>query len=401
MAIKVYLIGREFEALSAFKNNLQARPHGAPFFGQLGRNRSTMASIERTAYPRFKSALSPQELQALYEPTDAERKFIRTHARGDAGQLTLLGLLKSHQYLGYLPDVDDIPLQIHHYLRQQLNLPCETRFQDAKNTRYRYRKRIRAYLGVKAYSFGGNRVAQQAARIAAYTMSDPADLINVAIEHLIEQRFELPAFSTLDRLVLHVRHGVHEDLYRRITGSLSASDQKRLDALLTVRDGRTDFNRIKDTPGPATLSHLRQWTERLKWLESLLPTRPYLKDVAYTKIQQFAAEADALDVGDMRDMNNRPRRYSLLICLLHQGQGQTRDQLVEMLLKRMRLTTNAAKKRLKDLQDQCRDLEEQMLSIFAEVVNETIQTPDDNAKLGQGWGVQIGSEPWTSFWDSL
>ena len=34
---------------------------------------------------------------------------------------------------------------------------------------------------------------------AAYTMSDPADLINVAIEHLIQQRFELPAFQTLDR----------------------------------------------------------------------------------------------------------------------------------------------------------------------------------------------------------
>jgi len=111
-----------------------------------------------------------------------------------------------------------------------------------------------------------------------------------------------------------------------------------------VRDRRTDFNRIKDTPRPATLQHLRQWTERLKWLESILPTRPFLQGVAYTKIQQFAAEAAALDVGDMHDIDNLPRRYSLLICLLYQGQVQTRDELVEMLLKRMRLTTNAAKK---------------------------------------------------------
>lgn len=343
-----------------------------------------MASIERTAYPRFKSVLSPQELQTLYEPTDSEREFALAHARGNAGQLTLLALLKSHQYLGYLPVVDEIPLQVHHYLCQQLNLSPETGFQDAKNTRYRYRGHIRSYLDIKAYSAGGARLARQAAHEAAYTMSDPADLINVAIEHLIEQRFELPAFSTLDRLVLHVRYGVHEDLYGRITGSLSASDQERLDALLHVRDGRTDFNRIKDTPGPATLSHLRQWTERLKWLESLLPTRPFLKDVTYTKIQQFAAEAAALDVGDMRDIDNVPRRYSLLVCLLYQGQVQTRDQLVEMLLKRMRLTTNAAKKRLKDLQDQHRDLEEHMLAVFAEVLDQTIQTPEDNALLGQG-----------------
>jgi len=62
-----------------------------------------------------------------------------------------------------------------------------------------------------------------------------------------------------------------------------------------------------------------------------------------TKIQQFAAEAAALDVGDIRDILYRPRRYSLLLCFLHHAQVQTRDQLVEMLLKRMRHTTNAAK----------------------------------------------------------
>ena len=51
----------------------------------------------------------------------------------------------------------------------------------------------------------------------------------------------------------------------------------------------------------------------------------------------------------MRDIHNVPRRYSLFLCSLYQGQVQTRDQLVEMLLKRMRRTSNVAKKRLKEL----------------------------------------------------
>lgn len=342
-----------------------------------------MASIERTAYPRFKSTLSAQELHTLYDPTDEERKFASTHTRGADQQLALLTLLKSHQYLGYLPAVDDIPLQLRRYLCQQLDLPPETDFQETKHYRYHYLQLIRSYLNVNAYSDGGASLVEQAAQQAAYTMSDPADLINVAIEHLIEQRFELPAFSTLDRLVLHVRDGVHEDLYARMTASLSPSDQERLDALLHVRDRQTDFTRIKATPRQATLKHLRQWTERLKWLESILPTRPFLKEVANTKIQQFAAEAAALNVGDMRDIHNVPRRYSLLLCFLYQGQVQTRDQLVEMLLKRMRRTSNVAKKRLKELQDQYRELEEQMLAVFADVIDETIQTPpEDNAALG-------------------
>ena len=96
-----------------------------------------MASIERTAYPRFKAALSMQELHTLYDPTDDERAFVLTHAQGAAQQLTLLALLKSHQYLGYLPIVDAIPLQIRCHLCSQLHLPPETDCQETKHNRYR------------------------------------------------------------------------------------------------------------------------------------------------------------------------------------------------------------------------------------------------------------------------
>ena len=268
-----------------------------------------MASIERTAYPRFKPSLTAHELHTLYCPTDDERAFIATHARGDAQQLTLLTLLKGQQHLGYLPALAEVPEQIRVYLCQQLHLlPLISVHVDAEKTLYRYRHVIRTYLDIKPYEDGGNTVVETAVQYAASTMSDPADLINVAVEHLIQQRFELPAFRTLDRLVMHVRHEVHQALYTRITASLEAAERGRLEALLHLQDGRTDFNRIKDTPRQATLKHLRQWTTRLTWLEALLPTRPFLTDIAHTKVQQFAAEAAALDVGDMRDIHHQPRR---------------------------------------------------------------------------------------------
>jgi hypothetical protein len=119
---------------------------------------------------------------------------------------------------------------------------------------------------------------------------------------------------------MHIRHGVHQDLYTRITASLGAAERERVDALLHVRDRRTDLTRIKETPRQATLKHLRQWTARLTWLESIVPTRPFLTEIAHTKIQQFAAEAAALDVGDMRDIADQSRRYSLLMCFLYQAQ---------------------------------------------------------------------------------
>jgi Domain of unknown function (DUF4158) len=344
-----------------------------------------MASIDRTAYPRFKSSLTANELQALYRPNDEEQLFVAQHARGDAGQLTLLTLLKCHQNLGYTPALTDVPSQIQIYLSQHLHLPADTALEvEAERTLYRYRQLIRSYLQVASYSLGGADTVEPIVEQAAYTMSDPADLINVAIEHLVEQRFELPAFSTLDRLVGRVRHQVHQYLYARITRWLSQDDIGRVEALLGVHHGRSDFTRIKAVPHGASLQHMRLWSNRLDWLESILTTRPLLSGIANTKVQHFTAEAMALDVVDMRRIQTVPRRQALLVCMLHQAQVQTRDQLVEMFLRRMRRTLTLAKEKLKELQDQYRELEEHMLAVFADIIDHTIQTPDDNDVLGKG-----------------
>src|SRR5262249_26235293 len=161
------------------------------------------------------------------------------------------------------------------------------------------------------------------------------------IEHLIQQRFELPAFSTLDRLVGHIRHRVHQTLYAQITGSLRPAQQARLDALLQVTEGPSAFARMKASPRQATLMHLREWLDRLTGLEAIVAPQPLLTRLAHTKLRQFAAEASALGVGDMRDIHP-PRRWSLLLCFLAQTQTQTRDQVVEMFLKRMQRMTTAA-----------------------------------------------------------
>ena len=203
----------------------------------------------------------------------------------------------------------------------------------------------------------------------------------------MQQRFELPAFSTLDRLVLQVRHGVHQELYRRITASLGPAEMGRLDALLHVRDGRTDFNRIKETPRQATLTHLRQWAARLTWLESfyrLAPSSPRLPT------QRCSSLPPKLQPSMSVTCVTSQSRPGAIVCSSvssTQAQVQTRDELVEMLLKRMRHPTTAAQKHLKELQDHHRELEEQMLAVLAEVVNETLHTPEDNAAWDRESGL--------------
>ena len=171
----------------ACKNKGVLRPSGRPFFGHLSEDLLPMASIERTAYPRFKPALTATELHSLYCPSDEERDFIAAHARGATQQLTLLTLLKGHQHLGYLPALADVPVQIRTYLCQQLNLrPLMYESVEAEKTLDRYRQLIRTDLEITPYGESGQAVVTTAVQHAAYTMSDPADLINLAVEHLAQ-----------------------------------------------------------------------------------------------------------------------------------------------------------------------------------------------------------------------
>ncbi len=76
-----------------------------------------MASIERTAYPRFKRNPLAKELDALYTPTNDELSFARALARKAQSRFGLLLLLKSFQRLGYFPALVDIPLAIVQHVR--------------------------------------------------------------------------------------------------------------------------------------------------------------------------------------------------------------------------------------------------------------------------------------------
>jgi hypothetical protein len=296
-------------------------------------------------------------------------------------------MLKTHQHLAYLPRLTEVPKQVVQYLSSCLGLindiPILKETPTNKRSFHRYRQSIRAFLSVRSWSKGGEEVARQAMKKAAYTHSDPADLINVAIETLIANRFELPAFSTLDRLAGHIRELVHQQLYEQITAGLSDEQHHLLDGLLEVREEEqiTAFNRIKQSPKKATLKQMNLWSMRLKWLYSIIDPEIFLEDIAYTKVRQFAAETSVMEVGDLKDIVSAQKRHALLLCFIHQAQVQTRDQLVTMFLKRMRCTHNRAKEKLKALQEKHRDIEEQIMAAFSQVVNCAATEPSDD-KLG-------------------
>jgi hypothetical protein len=74
---------------------------------------------------------------------------------------------------------------------------------------------------------------------AARTRDDLPDLINMAIEELIRQRFELPAFSTLLRIARATRNTVNRRYQLRVCELLDADARQRLLAILSRSAGES------------------------------------------------------------------------------------------------------------------------------------------------------------------
>ena len=330
---------------------------------------ANVASIERTAYPRFKRYYTSNELQEIYTPTPAEIAFGRTSTTGEDNYLNLMVLLKSFQRLGYFPKLSDIPDSVINYIRTSLKLPdhLELGYQYLP-TLSRHKQAIRSHLQVSQFNQEAHRLIAKIIKKSALVMDNPADLINVAIEELVKERYELPSFSTLDRLVGHLRNLVNQELFSQVTSQLSNEYQQRLNDLLdTHSTRRSSYNDLKKLPKKSSRNHLNDLLVHLTWLETLGDVNLFIRPLTSSKIKHFAAEAKALNASELKDITI-PKRLTLLLCLIHSAQVQTRDYLVEMFLKQMKKIHNKAKEELEIIRQQNQEKTEKLVSVFTDVL---------------------------------
>lgn len=334
-----------------------------------------MTALDRTAYPRLRRQPSARELAERFTPTAEELAL----ARGPASQLCFLALLKTFQQLGYFPRPTELPLAILQHLRTVLGLPPDVAPDITARTRYKHHEAIRAQLGIRADPRAARHVAIQATAEAARVLDHPADLVNVALEALARGRYELPAFSTLDRLVGRVRALVNGRFHAQVWERLSDAERARLERLLEPADGgpRTPYHDLKQLPKRPSRSHLQQLLDHLDWLITVFDARAALVDLPPAKIRHFAAECKALDAAELKDVAPR-KRLTLLLCLLQQAQQRARDDLADLLIKRMRQVHTAAQEDLVALRARQREATDELVATLAEVLEVLEEDPDDD-----------------------
>jgi hypothetical protein len=113
------------------------------------------------------------------------------------------------------------------HVRKSLALPEELLpAYDNPRTLSRHHQVVREYYQILSYGKDARRVAIRTVLRAVRTMENPADLINAAIDELVKQRYEMPAFSTLDRLVGRIRTLVYGRIFRRVATRITPEAQQ-------------------------------------------------------------------------------------------------------------------------------------------------------------------------------
>lgn len=312
-----------------------------------------MLSASDTAYPLLKASPSARELDELYTPHLFEIGFAEKRTREAAPRVGLLLLLKTFQRLGYFVKLHDIPVSIIRHVAFTSGYPeVPTRLPayDASTVRFRHMALVRDWLQVTPYNRKARSAMVEACVEASRVREDLADIINIAIEELVRQHYELPAFSALLRAAITSRSTVNRGYYERIAKSLDPIAKDRIRSLWDRQAGRRTFwDAVKNEPGQPTVKRIKRFLAHLTWLGEQTGSVSPLSGIPRVKLQRFAAEARALNAARMLELTEG-KRYALAAALLFRQLAQGYDDGGDMLIRQVQKMEYRAKELLKKRQ---------------------------------------------------
>ncbi|HLN67654.1 MAG TPA: DUF4158 domain-containing protein, partial [Streptosporangiaceae bacterium] len=329
-----------------------------------------MTSIERTAYPQFRRLTSARVLHVFFTPTAEEIGWAKERTAGQESLFALVLALKCFQKMARFCPLEEIPEAVTGHVRRCLGLDPETvPDHGAARTAKWHRKQVRVRQGVTYDQRRARALAAAEIRAAALVKNHPPDLINVALERLVEASLELPAFSTLDELATAIRAEVNAGIFARIVERTGPEARQRLQALLTVASpgGTSMFNRLKKPAQRATWSRFKAQAEYLSQVDALGDTGAWLEGIAPAKVTDFAGEAAAQDI-DTLSRHDPVKRLALVACLVHTARMRARDDLAEMLCKRVAANVKRARAELEEIRLRQRTVSERLIGTYRTVL---------------------------------
>ena len=340
-----------------------------------------MAAIYQTAYPRIKSNISQDELGDIYTLTAEDQKFALRHCkRASVSYLGLLIQLKTTQRLGRFSSQNEIPKAIVIHIKKQcLSRATQKDIQGyfASGAKDRHVKLIRQYLDIKPYdTIKTSKLVKNWALDAATTKERLPDIINVALEYLVKERYELPGFTTIERICQTARAEVNTQYYQQLCDFLDSNSNRLITNILQSSTGVDGFgwNALKSEPKRPTPRNIHAYINYLEWLTSLQTLLPIDLGLPPVKHQQFINEAKAMDYAELMKVKPQ-KRFAMVIILIRHQYAQTLDNAADIFIKVLKKLDREAQKLLEKYLLDHQKRTEHLISVLSGAVKVYLDKP--------------------------
>lgn len=233
-------------------------------------------------------------------------------------------------------------------------------------------------------------LAGSEAREAASTRRELEEIINVLIEELIRQQYELPGFTQLVCAARAARNAVNTATFNSVAGPLSAGQRQMLDDLVLQRRGITRWNQLKREPKSPTVREVAKFLEHIRWLKSLGHGLPDTREMAVTKRHQMMLEARALDAKDIRAVKSF-KRHTLAVLLIQSQLEKATDEVASIFIKIMHGIDNQAEERLRQYRLDHAEQADRLIGQFAKCWQRgrRASRPKSEQKTSSGYWAMI------------
>lgn len=313
-----------------------------------------MTNAPDSVYPTLARILGRGGKIDQFTPNAEELSLAESHCRGVEPRIFFLTLLKTFQRVGYFLRLADVPRAVAEHVSLLYGVNYEAvgwASYDASGTRKRHVAVIREYLDVRPCDARARESLVDLFREVAETREEIDDFVDAAVEHLVRNRYELPAYGTLCEQARKIRAEVNRRFLSGIRQALGPERCRKIDDLLIDEAGNGPFklwNRVKTDSGAPTLPTLRELIARLGWLRSLdLHHARFFEGVPATKMARFADEGRSLDASRMWSLAD-DRRATVGAAMVRHQISQALDDLGMFIVRRVRRMHGRARQALRD-----------------------------------------------------
>jgi TnpA family transposase len=293
-----------------------------------------LSAAQIAGYGRYGEAPSARQLERFFHFDDHDRDLI-AERRGDHNRVGFAVQLATVRFLGtFLARPADVPPVVARTVARELAISdsgCLALYARREQTHREHASEIQRVYGYRDFS---ERTAQSELttwlHARAWTTAErPSVLFDLATARLIEARVLLPGASVLARLVAAARDQASDRLYATLAGALTATQRRRLRALLDVAPGEpvSGLERLRVGPRKLTATELLEALLRLRDVQDVGVGR-IVVDVPAGRERALARYGLVAKAQALRRMSATRRDATLLAALWQLELDATDDALI-------------------------------------------------------------------------